>query len=771
VEFQGRGARPDDAAPREDAEIGPETQRETASPLASAVRPLLSVRLLPVIVCSLAAGILVARPLPAVLLLLPALFFPRLSPHRVAVLAFLAGNLLPGPAPEPPLARIFPEGSHLVSVTGVAATGADRPVFGRTEFILDLEQIGGHDLPGRLRVLLPEGAPLPDPGDRVFATGLILRPRPAMNPGEPDSRADQARKGVSHLLSVRTPRSLVILEPASSLSPRTLLFRLRRAFDARVARLRSPILSCLLVGRRREVPEATADAFRRSGTAHVLAISGLHVGLLAGMLWLVLRCLPIPRAISAALVALAALVYAGVTGFRPPAARASLLIALAATGVACRRGTRPLHLLFLAALFLLLSDETTLTRTGFLLSFTAVLSILTLSRPLSRGLFARQHFLDRFSVPGERPWPIRILRAYLIRAVPVSLAAWFGTAPIVLDRFGTFPFLVVPANLVVLPIVTLLVPIGLVGALTGIGLPAVLLARLLVLSAGLFAAIPGACATLPPPPLPVILAWYAVLLLAARSRSIGRWRTAGLVTGLLLVAASGPLLRRAPEEPRLTVISVGHGLATVLETPEGGVLIVDAGSRRPALFRRVLLPYLRDRRITAVDALVLSHDDLDHTSGACDFLRVLPVRQFRPPGSIRAGDGLDVPGAVVTVLAPRDPVPGAGNDDSTVLRVRAGGLTILYPGDIEEDGVRRLLLTGHDLTADVLILPHHGHPNPGAAALTRAVNPKTIIASAGPGAALDPLWEGALRTSEMGAITIYADGRRESYLGGSWSAE
>jgi competence protein ComEC len=140
------------------------------------------------------------------------------------------------------------------------------------------------------------------------------------------------------------------------------------------------------------------------------------------------------------------------------------------------------------------------------------------------------------------------------------------------------------------------------------------------------------------------------------------------------------------------------------------------------------------------------------------------VRRYLPPGRISAGEILRIPGATIEVLAPARPVPGAGNDDSTVLRVRAGDLTVLLPGDVEEEGVRRLLNGERDLSADVLVLPHHGHPHPEARALTRAVGPTLMVASDGPGAVLDALWGSALRTSRHGAITVYAGGRWESFL-------
>lgn len=713
-------------------------------------------RLLPILAVALAAGLAVRHPLPASLLLLPVLLAPRLRGLRAPALAFVVGTLLSLAPPPSGLVRVFPDGADLIRVEGEVVVPPDLPVAGRTDLTLDVDRVAGRPLAGRILVLLPEGSPLPMPGARVTATGRLVRPRPAGNPGERGPRAALAARGVTHLLALRSAPSLRIVESPSPFSPAVLVHRARTALDRAILRLRPArtggILSCLILGRRDRLPDDLADAFRRSGTSHFLAISGLHVGLLCGLLWLLLRPLPVRPGLAAALVATAALFYAAVTGFRPPALRAALFVVLLAGGTILRRRSRILNLLALAAIAVLSLDPTALGRAGFQLSFAAILAIVLLVPPLTDGLFARAKLLEKFTVP--RAGPRRLLRRYLMRAVPVSLAAWLGTAPVALVRFGTVSTLVVPANLVVFPLVALLVPFGFLAALTGFSAPATAVADALAAVVRVFSAVPGAAVTVPAPPLPAVVAFYALLLLASRRPALGRRAVGLLLAALAALAASAALRRDVPDEPRVTVLAVGHGLAVVVETPENGVLVYDAGSGRPGIFHRVILPWLRERGISRIDLLVLSHDDLDHTSGVDALRRALPVGRFVEPGDVRRGDRLPLPGAAVEVLGPPPGLPITGNDTSTILRVRSEGLTLLLVGDIEEEGIARLVASGVDLSADVLVLPHHGRPSPAAAGLATAVGAKVLVASDGPGDPIDPVWSGALRTSERGAVTV-----------------
>ncbi len=724
--------------------------------------------LLPLLAVSLALGLAAGRPGAAFPVLAASLAARRARPARAPALAFLLGALLAA-APSPsPLARAFPRGRDLVRIRGTVLEGPDPPRRGSSRLVLAVREVEGVKIPGRVAVLAPAGSPLPSPGARVTVTGRLVPPRGPENPGQLDPRLRLARRGISHLLLLPARTSLRVDARASPLSLRALAHRCRLALEKRLRRsprrATAAVLQSLLLGRKADLPPRVVDAFRRSGTAHFLAVSGLHVGLVAAGLWLLLRPLLFPRRAAALLVAAAALAYAAVTGLRPPAFRAALLVLGAAAATALGRRPRPFPLLALAALVILALDPAAVFDAGFHLSFTAVIAILLLARRIEDGLFARRKLLARFTVPRERPLPLRLLERYAIRMVPVSLAAWLGTAPLVLHYFGTLSLLVLPANLLVFPLVALLLPLGLIAGLTGFLLPAVPLARALVTLVAGLASLPCASVTVPPPPPPALAAFYGLLLLLARRPRIGLRTLALLVPALAGLALSGPLLRRPPASPRLTLVSVGPGLCALVETPEGGILLYDLGSRRPLVFSRAVLPVLRHRGIRRIDALVLSRSGPEHASGVPALLAHLPVRRVYRPGDLRSRDVVPLPGARIDVLWPPPGMPVAGPDASTVLRVRMEGLTILLPGDLRSAGIRALREAGGDLRADVLVLPRRGRPDPASSALREAVRARLLLASDGRGDRLDPAWAGALRTSQRGAVTVTPGPRAECFL-------
>jgi competence protein ComEC len=722
-------------------------------------------RLLPILILALAAGIAIRCPvvaLPAALLSLTG----RLRFLRLPALAFALGGLVPTPVGDGTLLALYPEGARLLRLRGTVVEGPDRPHGGSARFRLRTREAAGKPASGDVRVYLPDGSFLPPAGTEIEVLGPLLIPRGPGNPGETSPRAALREAGITHILPVRSPECMTIVAPAPPLAPRRLIHASRTALDSSIlSRCRPPadaLLSSLILGRSELLDEVVQDDFRRTGTYHVLAISGLHVALLCAVFWFLLRALPLPRGVAGLILAFVALFYAALTGFRPPAARAALGVTAWAAASLFRRKVRALPAISLVAAAILIPDPRAIDSPGFQLSFAAVLGIMTLARKLKAGLFARTLLLDRFTVPRRRP--LHLLLIYLSRGVPVTLAATFATAPLLLWHFGSISLVVLPANLVVVPLTAVLVPLGFACALIGFFPPAELLAGAVLATVRALSAVPCAALCLPAPPLAAALAYAVGLLFAAARPSLGRRAALLLTAGLAALAASGPLLRRAPPEPRLTILSVGHGACAVLETPEGAVAVFDAGSQRPRAFAYAILPFLRHRRISAIDLLVLSHDDTDHVNAARALLRALPVRDVRLPDRFHRGDRIALPGADIEVLWPP---PGTGlsdNDRSAVVRVRAGGLSALLPGDIEGPGLERLLATGADLRVDLLVLPHHGRPDPASPLLLAATAPRVVVASSGPEDPLDPVFVGALRTDRWGAVTVLPGGRATTFL-------
>ncbi|MCK6482067.1 MAG: ComEC/Rec2 family competence protein, partial [Planctomycetes bacterium] len=456
----------------------------------------------------------------------------------------------------------------------------------------------------------------------------------------------------------------------------------------------------------------------------------------------------------------AAAAMAGASGFLQPALRALVAVALAAAGPLLRRRTDPLQALFAAAGLFLLLRPGSLAEPGFQLSFAAVLGILRLAPALGGLLFAKRRFLRRFPVPAADRSLRRRAGDFLERWLPATLAAWFATAPVLVHHFGTFSTVTLPANLLVVPATSLLLLLAPALLLLGAAAPSLSTPladgaeALLGWTAGAFSSLPGACLELPPPPLALLSLQGALLAAAAIRATPARLLLAALGTAGL--AALPPLLSPPRAGPAVLVMDVGHGLA-VLAEGGGRRVLFDAGGRGARVAANGILPALRARGALALDALLLSHEDVDHYSAAREVLETVPVgllvvngefgrgagarevlaaaeREGVPVARAAAGDRLRWPGLEVRVLhPPRGGWRGGGdNDGSLVVRVAMEGLSALVAGDLEGRGLRRLLLSGEDLRADLLVLPHHGSPGTeGVEVLAAATGARVAAASAG----------------------------------------
>jgi len=276
-------------------------------------------------------------------------------------------------------------------------------------------------------------------GARVLVYGQCREIRPPRNPGEMDRRVRLARFGASLSLDARAPENVVVLVPAApgwrrraERLRRTGVETLRRVMPGSVA----PLAAAILFGVRGGIDSDQLARFARSGTLHLLAISGFHLLLLAGMLHRMLRAAGLGPRMCACVVLAAAFTYVPLTGGAPPIRRAFSVILV--YGIALLRGRRAdiANALGGAALLLLLSNPSDLDGIGTRLSFVAAAGIAWLARGWARAWSRRHRFLSRFpAVRQDRPLRLPIAN-YLLHATPVALAASLATLPLVAARFG-----------------------------------------------------------------------------------------------------------------------------------------------------------------------------------------------------------------------------------------------------------------------------------------------------------------------------------------------
>ncbi len=649
---------------------------------------------------------------------------------RAAALALLAGALLLGalacallrPAPEIP--------------TNAAVRGRVSAASART-MILETAS-------GELRVR--SRTPPPPVGTMV---AVWTRPigRRAILPGASDDRLRLLR---AHQTEVRARGWIALGGPTGSRS------------EERLAGCRhSGLLTALVTGRRGGVPEEVIGLLERTGTRHLLAISGLHIALVSGLVYGLLR-MPMTiglrrgRIIAAAISAATAIAYADRVGWPISARRATLMVVAAALALALGRRPRPWSLLGLGAAGVIASDPAAVGEGGFLLSFGAVMGILLYAPRLTRLL------------PPDAPSWVR----WVVTSVGVTVGAMAGTLPLTAWWFQELPAVSPLTNLIATPLVG------------GIALPAALLGAqvegpvgwlgLAIADAALDLAL-GALRMLDRPPMVAAVGPLGACLLAAVLLP-GRLGPPVLLLGWLLLAAP----HGEPGRLVVTFLAVGQGDAALVEWPDGRRWLIDAGPGETAVLR-----WLRRRRIRSLDAVFLSHPHPDHMNGMAAVLEEVAVgalwtprppwaheREFRTLWSRawRRGVVTRGPGDTgATVLHPLDGWQAVGrsrvNEESLVLRVEHGSRSFLFTGDIERQAEAHLIATADPI--DVLKVAHHGSRTSSELRYLERLQPEIAVVSCGEGnryghptaEALGSLMGAALlRTDRDGTVEISTDG-------------
>ncbi|HEY8428246.1 MAG TPA: DNA internalization-related competence protein ComEC/Rec2 [Sandaracinaceae bacterium] len=536
---------------------------------------------------------------------------------------------------------------------------------------------------------------------------------------------------------------------------------LRRALRARIDETLEPgaagLCRALVLGETGAIDIENREDVRDAGLSHVLAVSGLHVTLLAGALvWLVARLLVRIERVAARVdvsriakgigVPLA-LAYALLVGDAPSAWRAALTAAVAWTLAAAGRRAHPVTVTAAAALLVAALRPDDLPRPGFLLSIVATAAL----------------------VSGPR-----VPESWARAALVVSARTTVATAPFVLWMFGQVPLVGLIANLVVVPIAgALLLPACALHAALALVLPplAPITAPIVELSSSAFFAASEVFALVPwgrdlPPPdvlQGVTLAALALALLVLRR---WRWRAAALAIAAVIVAG-GELWLRHREQPtgvlRATFLDVGQGDAAIVDLPDGRVMVVDAGGAAPGgpdPGERVLVPLLRARRRARIDVLAISHPHPDHYGGAGALIDAFEIGEVwdtgqgeaeQPDGELarllaraRARGAIvrrpeELCGRELAFGAARARVrwpcpsfdPGFGpNDNSLVIELEHAGRRVWLTGDVEAHA-ESALAAARPAPVDVLKVAHHGSRTSSAASLLDALSPSIAVASMG----------------------------------------
>jgi competence protein ComEC len=626
-------------------------------------------------------------------------------------------------------------------------------------------------------------------GGATTALGTFYPPRPRLNPRGWDTASGYARRGV---VGTVVAEAFTDSGGAMPLLGR-LRGRIRRLIQAAGNDMSRGVLEALILGERSDLHPRIKDTMIRAGTYHVIAISGLHVGIVVLLVTSLITAAGPPRGMRILLAVVCVTGYVLFTGARPSTQRAGVFFVLMSLVRYLQWKVDLSNLVCAAGFILLVLSPHLAWDVGFRLSLAAVFGI-TLFTPQLQGAGG---------TPGSLPGRVK---RYVRLGATVSFSAQAATLPILLYHFGRVSLIGILSNLVVMPVVTLAVAAGLEASVLSVFWEraalvfmrsASALVTFMVRLTSLFATGIDPMVFSGRPGVPRIIIYvigigYIGLI---KSRLKIRWKTAGLI--LLYVFLACPIGPRSDSDLVLTFVHVGDGDACLVAFPGGGTMLVDTGTGSLAddAGRRDVLPMLATHGIKKVDAVIVTHSHYDHYGGLealaanIDIGRLLVgtwdgesgyrevLEDCRTRGIevdlIGRGDTLRYGDAVLEVLHPsRECLDQAMEDPnalSVTFRLVYGVRCILFTGDLTPGVQRELVGLGVDLSCDVLKVPHHGAPGGVDEGFAKACEADYAVISVGsrfashPSAGTIGLLEKTgmlvLTTRNDGAVTVRTDGK------------
>ena len=629
-------------------------------------------------------------------------------------------------------------------------------------------------VPGRLRLTWYD--PPSDtvgPGAAFDLVVRLKRPRGLVNPGGFDYARWLFQQGYGATGYVRDGGGTTA--NIGGLARQWLVLRARLAESIRSAAPTpdsAALLTALSIGERFGFAESHWRTLRRTGTSHLVAISGLHIGLVAGLIFLLARwiALRMPVAVAsrnaevaASACLLAGGLYAALAGFTVPTQRALIMLVVAQLALLSRRSVDMSSGLSAAVLLVIAWDPAAPLSASFWLSFIAV----ALLWQLARSEYSRGEERDTW-----RP------------VAGVARVQWYmslGLVPVTALFFNEVSLISPFVNVIAIPLFSfVLVPLTLLASATvhlhPVGNYVVALAGApLQWTWNGLAAVgewPWSSVLLSPPP-----AWILALAAMGTLAAMAAWP---LPARNLAWLALVPVLWWEPPRPGqggavVDVLDVGHGLAVLVET-RSHTLLYDAGALYRSGFdtgREIVLPAMRAKSWETLDSVVVSHADNDHAGG------VPAVLEAYPDAQVLMGPDVELPGGEICrtgqawtwdevrfeILHPDPAFHRRGNDSSCVLKVITSAGSLLLTGDVEMAGERALVADAASLASDVVIVPHHGSATSSSAALVSATAPDHALVSAGylnhwgfPKPQVAQRWQGAgaamVSTGDAGAVRV-----------------
>jgi len=660
---------------------------------------------------------------------------------------------------------------------------------GKIKLILDGVLIEGKEIKGQVVLFLSSGSITdesinPKNGQRIYAAAKLRAPDILHNPDV--HSYDPKRNGIAvfgftkkiHVVGKRTDLWTWIQNRR---------YLLGNVIDRSLSPEDAALHKAIILGLTGSINQRMRDAFGVTGLAHILSISGTHFGLLAFMIFKLIKMIVtfLPGKIlrrvtmnvtptqAAILITMPVLIfYAFISGMSTPAVRSLVMISIYMLALFLGRRGQWLNAMAIAAVIILLYRPSALFDLSFQLSFIAVLSIGYVAEKRSKNRDQWAGDRRRQSSAGiQEKADAGLIKERIIEktktAILMTLAAVFGTAPVVAIIFKQFPLISPVTNLIVTPLICFVVlPLGFFASFSAVifnmsSLPfSGLIDPVTHFSLQLISVsseIPYANIHVPTPSFVMIVFYYVSLIFMFKSsgRQIVRKIPIILIICVYLIT---PFFQN--NKSSVTFLDVGQGDSAVVNLPDGKVMLIDGGTYDPDMGRAVIAPYLWSRGIKRIDYLVLTHPHPDHYGGLIymiDNFRVGTVwlNGRRTTGSetffqeimarninfriLRRGDVLEEKKYTIRVLHPYDEFFADSergdfsneNSGSLVLKYESDDSSVLFTGDIETEAEESLLPLGKWLRSAIIKVPHHGGRTSGSSGFLKAVDPGTAVISLG----------------------------------------
>jgi len=761
----------------------------------------------------------------------------------ICIIFFLLGAILSTQKAEPPLpnnhirnvieniagAAVKEDNPLGIAVEGVLYSAPER-FPDKTRLYVDAEKNVAKNkiipVSGKILITLRSPSVNVKYGDRIRFIAKLRTPRNFGNPGEFDYAGTLARQGIFATGYVENERWIAVLADEERYTIRAGIEDVRTKlmdFIDRAGAENSGIIKALLLGEKGEITREIRERFVSTGTAHILAISGLHIGIIAFVsYWIGLQLFSLSerfmlafniKKLAAVSSIIPVLFYGAIAGYPVSTQRAVIMVLVFIIAILIDREKGFYNTLAAAAFAILILSPLAIYDISFQLSFASVLAIIYLVPKLQ--LFWKDNNEDALvSTPSRSlQFTLRCFKNYFLNPLAVSVAASIGTAPFVAYHFHRVSLIGILANLIIIPLMGFMaVPIALISSVISFfNTPLAeiclklsdIFIKVSVWIVEFFAKLPYSSLFTTTPTILESVLFYLLLICVVEYKRDRIFRYA--LPLVMLTLGSNYLFwhYRLNYNPNLkvTFISVGQGDSALVEFPYGKRMLIDGGGFYSDDFdvgERIIAPFLWKNKIENVDYIALSHPQADHMKGLRFIAERFNVKEFLWNGDIgedisykelirtiyennisrsavdESTPPLDINGVKVEFLNPRHDKRVGWNNDSVVLKLTYKNVGFLFTGDIEDIAETRLIKKGDAIKAAVLKVPHHGSRTSSTAEFLKEVNPMVAVISLG---YLNPfgfphpeilrryrdLNIPLLRTDTQGAITIETDGMKINY--------